>query len=172
MREVETVNTGKQWLIRIFAGGVIGMALMYFVGGALNGWVNLAGFEPVSPDLISLIGSKPLAAVIQFGLYFALGAGIGVATLPFAEDGKQLLLHSALHFVYTAAVFSALVWLCWWNRSEWLVWLVELALLALVYLLIWAVRWIFWYAELRRMRRALGLNPGQKGKEFNRIRGS
>lgn len=166
------MNSKKQWLLRILIGGLIGMVLMYFVGGTFNGLVRLSAFRPVSPELIRLAGSKPLAAVIQFALYFALGAGVGVSTLPFAEDGKQLLLHSALHFVYTAAVFSALVWLCRWNWSEWLVWLVELALLALVYLLIWAVRWIFWYAELRRMRRALGLNPEQKDKEFNQIRGS
>lgn len=166
------MNTKKQWLVRILIGGLIGMVLMYFVGGTFNGLVRLSAFQPVSPNLIHLAGSKPLAAVIQFALYFALGAGAGVATLPFAEDAKELWICSALHFIYIAAVFSALVWLCRWNWGEWTAWLAELALLTLVYLLIWAVRWIFWYAELRRMRRALGLNPEQKDKEFNQIRGS
>ncbi|MGM9607503.1 MAG: DUF3021 family protein [Oscillospiraceae bacterium] len=165
------MNNGKKaWLIRIFAGGVIGTAFLYFVGAFFNallhgglGWGGPA-LLPVSPDLADLVGSKHLAAVIQFALYFALGAGIGVATLPFAEDGKQLFVRSALHFVYTAAVFSALVWLCWWNWGEWLVWLMELAALALVYLLIWGVRWVTWYAELRKLRRALGLKE-QHGKK-------
>lgn len=155
----------KAWLIRILAGGTIGMALLFLVGGTFNGWVNLAAFRPISPDLVSLVGSKPRAAVVQFGLYFALGAGIGAATLPFAEDGKQLFLRSALHFIYTAAVFSALVWLCRWNWNEWLVWLVELALLALVYLLIWGIRWVFWYVELRKIRKALGLEERRVKKE-------
>lgn len=153
------MNSKKQWLLRILIGGLIGMVLMYFVGGTFNGLVRLSSFRPVSPELIRLAGSKPLAAVIQFALYFALGAGAGVATLPFAEDGKQLALCSLLHFAYTAAVFSALVWLCRWNWGEWSVWLVELALLAGVYVLIWLGRWVGWYAEMRRIRKALGLEP-------------
>lgn len=167
MTEVETVSTGKQWLIRILAGGVLGMALLYFAGGLFHallhgglGWGGPA-FLPVSPDLTDLVGTKPLAVLIQFCLYFAFGAVVGVATLPFADEGGALALRSLIHFIVTAGLFSAIVWLCGWAWS-WRAWLAELALLALVYLLIWLMRWAFWYVELRKIRKALGLEPRRK----------
>lgn len=166
------MNTGKQWLIRIFAGGVIGAAVLYLVGGLFHallhgglGWGGPA-FLPVSPDLTDLVGSKSLAALIQFCLYFAFGAVVGVATLPFADEGGALALRSLIHFAVTAGLFSAIVWLCGWAWSR-LAWLAELALLALAYLLIWLIRWIVWYVELCRIRKALGLE-GQRGKKENR----
>ena len=153
----------KAWIVRIAAGGVIGMLAMAFLGLLFNSFANFkltsSELDWVSYDLIKLAGSKPLAALLQFGLYFALGAGVGVATLPFAEEGKELLIRSALHFVYTATVSSALIWLCGWNRGEWPAWLLELALLALLYVLIWLGRLAAWWSELDAIREKLGLAP-------------
>ena len=155
------MNDKKAWIVRIVAGGLIGMAVMAFLGLLFNSFADFtltsSEMDWVSSDLIKLAGSKPLAALIQFGLYFALGAGVGVATLPFADEGKELLIHSVIHFGYMAAVFSALIWLCGWNRGEWLTWLLELALLALLYVLIWFGRWLAWWSELDAIREKLGL---------------
>ena len=157
------MNDKKAWIVRIVAGGLIGMAVMAFLGLLFNSFADLsltsAVMDWVSYDLIKLVGSKPLAAFLQFGLYFALGAGVGVATLPFADEGKELLIHSALHFVYTAAVSSALIWLCGWNRGEWPAWLLELTLLALLYVLVWLGRLAAWWSELDAIREKLGLAP-------------
>lgn len=153
----------KAWIVRILAGGVIGTAAMAFLGLLFNSFANFkltsSELDWVSYDLIKLVGSKPLAALLQFGLYFTLGAGVGVATLPFAEEGKELLIRSALHFAYTAMVSSALIWLCGWNRGEWPAWLLELALLALLYVLIWLGRLAAWWSELDAIREKLGLAP-------------
>lgn len=157
----------QQWLPRVLAGGVLGMVILFFVGGTINGLVNggmLGGdpFRGISPDLVYLVRSTPLAAAIQFALYFALGALVGIATLPFADDGKTLVIRSLLHFAATAAVFSTLSWLCWWCWNEWKVLLVELGLLAGFYLLVWLIRWVGWYRELLAIRQKLGLGPKQK----------
>ena len=156
-------ETKKTWIIRIIVGGVIGMVVMAFLGLLFNSFADIrltsSDWDWVSYDLIKLVGSKPLATLLQFGLYFALGAGVGVATLPFAEEGKDLLIRSALHFVYTAAVSSALIWLCGWNRGEPVVWLIELALLALLYALVWLGRLAAWWSELDAIREKLGLAP-------------
>ena len=153
----------KAWIVRIVAGGVIGMVAMAFLGLLFNSFADFSltssELDWVSSDLIKLVDSKPLAALLQFSLYFALGAGVGVATLPFAEEGKELLIRSALHFVYTAMVSSALIWLCGWNRGEWPAWLLELALLALLYVLIWLGRLAAWWSELDAIREKLGLAP-------------
>ena len=154
----------KAWIVRIVVGGILGMVILFFLGGTFNGLVNgafLGGrlFRGISPDLIYLVHSTPLAAVIQFALYFALGALVGIATLPFADDGKTLVIRSLLHFFATAAVFSALSWLCWWCWSEWKVLLVELGLLALLYVLIWLGRLAAWWSELDAIREKLGLAP-------------
>lgn len=157
----------KQWLPRMAAGGIAGVMLLYFIGGWFNGLGSqslplrtVTAFFAVSPHLVDLVGWEPLAMVIQMALYFALGAGVGVATLPFADSGRELVAHSLIHFCYTAGVFSLLVWLCRWSWGRWGAWLAELAILALIYLLIWLGRWVGWYTEVAAIREKLGLAPG------------
>ncbi len=163
------IDNKKQALARICIGGVIGILVLFPVGGVFNGMVSggmLGGdpFRVVSPGLAYLVHSTFLAAVIQFTLYFALGALAGVATLPFADNGKTLMVRSLFHFAATAAVFSLLSWLCWWCWNEWKVLLVELAALAVVYVLIWLGRWVGWYVELNAIRKKLGLTRKKEGK--------
>ena len=148
----------KAWIVRIVVGGVIGMVALCVIGGLFNA-ARFAGhweIEVINPALIQLTGSALSAALIQFALYFLLGAGAGAATLPFAEEGAELLIRSALHFAYTAVLFSILVWLTRWALDV-PMWLTQLFLLALLYVLIWFGRWLAWWFEVDEIREKLGL---------------
>ena len=156
----------KRWLTRILLGGIIGVAILIPVGGLLNDLVNggliaignHTPFELVSYDLARLVG--PAALAVQLGLYFLLGAVVGVSTLPFADDGLTLVRRSLAHFAATAGTLTLLVCLCGWNWGEWVPLLVYLLLLAAIYGLIWMARWVGWYAEVEAIREKLGLAPG------------
>ena len=157
----------RQWLPRMVVGGIAGVVVLYFIGGWLNGLGgqslplgNVTAFSAISPHLVELVRWEPLAAAVQMVLYFALGAGAGVATLPFADSGRELVVRSAIHFCCTAGVFSLLVWLCRWSWGRWLTWLAELGILAMIYVLIWLGRWVGWYTEAAAIREKLGLAPG------------
>ena len=165
----------RQWLIRIFLGGLIGVAVLVPLGGLFNDLVsggliamgNHTPFRLVSYDLERLTGSVPLALAAELLLYFLMGAVVGLSTLPFADWGKALVLRSLAHFAATAAVFAALVVLCGWNWGEILPLAIYLGLLSAVYLLIWLCRWVGWYLELAAMRRKLGLVPKREKKGEN-----
>lgn len=156
----------KQWLVRILAGGLIGMAVLIPVGGLFNDLVSggliamgtHTHFRLVSYDLERLVG--PAALAVQLGLYFLMGAVVGVSTLPFADDGVTLVRRSLTHFAVTARALTLLVCLCGWNWGALPPLLIYLALLAMVYLLIWVARWVGWYAEVAAIREKLGLSPG------------
>ena len=156
----------KQWLVRILIGGLIGVAVLVPVGGLFNDLVSgglLAmgthtPFRLVSYDLERLAG--PAALAVQLGLYFLMGAVVGVSTLPFADDGATLVRRSLAHFAATAGALTLLVCLCGWNWGKVVPLVVYLALLAAVYLLIWLVRWAGWYAEVAAILAKLGLVPG------------
>ena len=157
----------RQWLPRMVVGGIAGVVVLYFIGGWLNGLGSqslplgsVTAFSAISPHLVELVRWEPLAAAVQMVLYFALGAGAGVATLPFADSGRELVVRSAIHFCCTAGVFSLLVWLCRWSWGRWLTWLAELGILAMIYVLIWLGRWVGWYTEAAAIREKLGLAPG------------
>ena len=158
----------KQWLIRILLGGLIGIAVLIPLGGVFNGLVSggLIAMGPnpifrlVSYDLEYLTGSAPLAFAVQLGLYFLMGAVVGLSTLPFADDGPTLVLRSLAHFAATAGALTALVVLCGWNWGEFWPVALYLGLLAAVYLLIWLGRWVGWYVEVAAIRQRLGLSPG------------
>ena len=158
----------KQWLIRILLGGLIGIAALIPLGGVFNGLVSggLIAMGPnpifrlVSYDLEYLTGSAPLAFAVQLGLYFLMGAVVGLSTLPFADDGPTLVLRSLAHFAATAGALTALVVLCGWNWGEFWPVALYLGLLAAGYLLIWLGRWVGWYVEVAAIRQRLGLSPG------------
>ena len=158
----------KQWLIRILLGGLIGIAALIPLGGVFNclvsGGLIAMGPNPifrlVSYDLEYLTGSAPLAFAVQLGLYFLIGAVVGLSTLPFADDGPTLVLRSLAHFAATAGALTALVVLCGWNWGEFWPVALYLGLLAAVYLLIWLGRWVGWYVEVAAIRQRLGLSPG------------
>ena len=86
-----------------------------------------------------------------------LGAEAGIATLPFADDGRSLLLHSAVHFGATALLFGLLMAQLGARGMELLAWE---AILFLLYAVVWLGRWIGWYVEVMQLRTLLGLTPG------------
>lgn len=158
----------KQWMIRILLGGLTGIAALIPLGGLFNDLVsggliatgNHTPFRLVSYNLEYLTGSAPLAFTVQLGLYFLMGAVVGLSTLPFPDDGPTLVLRSLIHFAATAGALTALVVLCGWNWGEFWPVVLYLGLLAAVYLLIWLGRWVGWYVEVAAIRQRLGLAPG------------
>ncbi|MEA4934401.1 MAG: DUF3021 family protein [Lawsonibacter sp.] len=166
---------GRQWLIRVLIGGVLGAVLapaaVYLMGffflpigdaevaHAMGAPWALGIPRLVTPAMAEAFGSAGLAATVQSLLGGIFGAVVAVATMPFADGGKELVLRSLAHFGATALSFSALLWVCCWVNQAWFV-LVWVILLAILYALIWLGRWVGWYVEVMQLRTLLGLNPG------------
>ena len=130
-------NVKWSWVVRVLIGGLLGLVFS----------VVLASY---------IVGSRgPSAAVCL--LWVGLGMAAGVATLPFADDGKSLLLRSAAHFAVTSVLF---VLLCAQLGAGGLQLLAWEAVLFLLYAVIWLGRWIGWYVEVMQLRTLLGLDAG------------
>lgn len=125
------------WLIRILAGGLLG----------------LIGSVVLASHVVGARGPSPVTCL----LCTALGIAAGAATLPFADDGRTLLLRSAAHFGVTATLFALLAAWLGARGTELLAWG---AILFLLYAVVWSGRWIGWYVEVRQLRTLLGLAPG------------
>ena len=152
------IDDRKKALPRVLLGGLLGVAgylLLSFVtqpGAFLGGSFTL--------DFTFCFNARvpeALGAALGFLLWFAFGAEIGLATLPFADDGPALVRRSLLHFAAMAATVSAWSLLNFRRPMETLAFLVPLAL---VYALVWLGRWVGWYAEVAAIRARLGLAPG------------
>lgn len=128
----------RAMLVRMLIGGVVGL---------------LAALILI-PYLMDTRLVDPVTCLLCAGL----GGAAGVATLPFADDGKSLLLRSAAHFAITSVLFLLLMarfYDYWWEGL-----LLLEGVLALLYALIWLGRWIGWYGEVRQLRTLLGLDAG------------
>ena len=126
-----------EWIMRILAGGLLGL-----------------GFSVVLVSyIVGARGPSPATCL----LCTALGAAVGTATLPFADNGRSLLLCSAAHFGITAVLFTLLTAQLGARGVELLAWLV---ILTLAYAVIWLGRWVGWYVEVMQLRTLLGLAPG------------
>ena len=153
----------KILLLRALIGGLCGVALMLFtalglelISASIRGIFHAPVL--VTHDAQNFFGSYLLAVAAQSLLCFALGAMVGISTLPFDEDGRKLVLNSLLHFVGTAVFYSLLWVLCLGLPVGSLpVWL---GILVAVYLVIWLGRYVGWYVEVCRIRAKLGLDPG------------
>lgn len=158
-----TQKQKKQWLTRILIGGVLGILLTPLVTLWLNSmWVfdEVPLLERlVTTAMLEQYGSLWAALTVECLLGGVFGAVVLIATLPFADDGKELVVRSLFHFAATAASFSVLLLGCRWVQNPGLI-LIWLCVLAVLYLLIWLGRWIGWYQEVAQIRELLGLAPG------------
>lgn len=160
----------KGWWSRALIGGALGAlaasAVVYFWWGSFA--IGVGGGRPLSafgvpllavlPQMAADFGSTELAALVQALLGGLFGALVAVSTLPFADEGPELLKRSLTHFVATALSFGALLQVCRW--TQWGATVIYLFLLAILYGLIWLGRWIGWYVEVIQLRELLGLDPG------------
>lgn len=157
----------KDCLLRILTGGLVGTLLLLPFGAVLNGWsavgpplINSAPPQLISAVLAQRLGSEPGALLLQVLLYFALGAAVGLATRPFAGEGRTLVVASLAHFAATGVLTAVLVLLCGWHMGRWDTLAFYMGALVVIYLLIWLGRWVGWCAELAAIRKRLGLEAG------------
>lgn len=158
------MSNKPQWLVRILIGGVLGAAahvlLGYLMGAfSLFGPGHFTGF--VFPDCRFSSWNyhlEWLGVLLSFALWALFGAEIAVATLPFADSGRELVVRSLLHLLVTSATVG--VWAGLNVVSHPTDYLTFLIPLLLVYFLIWLGRYVGWYTELRQLRAGLGLDPG------------
>ncbi len=155
----------KQALLRALAGGMLGL-----VCWLLLSWLTQPGslFGVLGFDFSFYYGnllSEVLGGAISGVLWFCFGAEAGVATLPFADEGKALLRRTLFHFAVMALTVTLWAFLNFYNRDYPLAfWGGELwyflVPVALVYVLVWLGRWVGWYAEAEQIREKLGLTAG------------
>lgn len=130
-------NVKWSWIVRVLSGGLLGLVFS----------ILLASY------IVGARGPSPAVCLLCVGL----GAAAGVATLPFADDGKTLVLRSAAHFAVTSVLFVLLCAQLGARGGQLLAWE---AVLALLYAVIWLGRWIGWYVEVMQLRALLGLDAG------------
>ena len=95
-----------QWLLRILLGGGAGALLVLALWGPL--FIGGYSIPPACQRLMAALG-LPGAAGVTLALAFGFGAAVGVATLPFEDEGVRVLRRSLLHFAVTACLFSGLL---------------------------------------------------------------
>ena len=137
MGEGGTAVKKLKWAWRVLGGAALGLVFS----------VVLVSYA------VGTRGPSPVVCL----LCSALGAAAGVATLPFADDGRALMLRSAAHLGVTAALFLLLAVQLGARGAQLLAWE---AILFLLYAVVWLGRWIGWYVEVMQLRTLLGLTPG------------
>ena len=158
------MNETKKLITRALMGGVVAMGLLllfwvwfHLTGFSPQGRVPVGDFNLVAGATVAMFGSYWLAATVEFACMFALGAAIGAATMPFADDTRSLLQESFVHFVVTGGLVLLNGWVqCLFPSGGWAFFLVPYILL---YLLIWFGRWVGWYVEVAQIKAKLGLAP-------------
>ena len=151
----------KQALLRALLGGFAGMAFFLLLS-----WLTQPGSlfgGRLTWDFTFCYNSnvpEALGAVLGFFLWFLFGAEAGIATLPFADEGRSLLLRSLCHLGAMALTLWAWVVLNFPYEPLPGLALTFLLPFALIYGLVWLGRWVGWYAEVGQIREKLGLAPG------------
>lgn len=133
---------------RLLAGALAGGCPILLLCAAIN---RRAG-SAATP----LIPWPPLGVAAAILISLAIGASIGLSTLPFAGTGRELLKRSAFHFLLTGFLVVALGRVCGWYEEP-LGGVFLFGLYAFFYLLIWLTRYAGWRRELSQIRSRLGL---------------
>ena len=157
------VFTRRTYLRRALLGGGLawlalfllcfGIASIDYFGGRPEFWDTLSRTQLSTDEAYLAFGrSRVLANLYQSAAVFALGACLGLSTLPFDETWTQFRLLSWLHFPVTCLCAAAALWFV--ADSPW----AALGIGALCYLAVFLCRWLCWYGELLDLRRGLRLD--------------
>lgn len=159
----------KEWLPRILIGAAAGAAAYLLLSwltqpgslfGGSMGFEFTFCFNSNVPEAVGLI--------LGLLLWAAFGAECGVATIPFADSGKELLARSLAHFAVTAATVGA--WAALNFPYEPFFALPQFLIpLAVAYFLIWLTRWVGWFSEVEAIREKLGLTPAPSPLKWREV---
>lgn len=158
--------TKKQIAVRCLIGGLVGVGTALIIILLLNlflnsivwgGRLDYYSIQLTTDRAAWHFGSYPLAVLAEMLVVFVFGACVGLTTLPFAETWTNLPGVSILHFVVTGILVQLLGWSYQWLSIEHGP-LLLLVGYVVVYLVIWLIRWLRWNAEVRQLRKALGLH--------------
>lgn len=150
----------RRALACVLSGGILGMAAFLLLAWLTQPGALLGG--SLTWDFTFCYNSnvpEALGAVFGLLLWFLFGAEAGIATLPFADEGKALLARSLAHFGVMGATLWAWVMLNFTYEPIPGLILTFLLPFALVYVLVWLGRWVGWHAEVGEIRSRLGLAP-------------
>lgn len=159
----------KEWLPRILTGGLAGIAAYLFISwltqpgslfGGSMGFAFTFCFNSNVPEVLGL--------VLGLLLWALFGAEVGIATLPFADSGKELLVRSLLHFAVTAATVGAWAALNF-PYEPFFSLPIFLIPLSMGYFLIWLTRWVGWFSEVEAIREKLGLSPAPSALKWREV---
>ena len=118
---MDTVFPRRMYLRRALLGGILAWLALFllcfllasvdFFGGRLDLMDALSRLQ-LSPDRAYLAfgRSRVLANLYESAAVFALGACLGLSTLPFDETWTKLRLLSWLHFPVTCLCAAAALW--------------------------------------------------------------
>ena len=160
---MDTVFPRRMYLRRALLGGILAWLALFllcfllasadFFGDRLDLMDALSRLQ-LSPDRAYLAfgRSRVLANLYESAAVFALGACLGLSTLPFDETWTKLRLLSWLHFPVTCLCAAAALWFV--VSSPW----AALGIGGLSYLAVFLCRWLCWYGELLDIRRELRLD--------------
>ena len=167
------MTTKHPWLKRMILGGCCALGAVLLLIFLLNFILNsiVWGGHPDHSNFqltfdrcaYEQFGSAILAVLVEFIAVFALGAAIGLATLPFSDTWTSMLGLSFLHFVITGGLALLVGWSYGWFGMGPSGPSIVIVIYLVIYLLIWLIRWLVWYTELRQIRHALGLNKKEDG---------
>ena len=160
---MDTVFSRRTYLRRALLGGGLawlalfllcfGIASIDYFGGRPEFWDTLSRTQLSTDEAYLAFGrSRVLANLYQSAAVFALGACLGLSTLPFDETWTKLRLLSWLHFPVTCLCAAAALWFV--VSSPW----AALGIGGLSYLAVFLCRWLCWYGELLDIRRELRLD--------------
>ncbi len=146
----------KYWLPRGLIGALIGVMACVLLAWLTPPGAIFPGFQHLAFTFCYNSNvPKALGVVLAIGFWALFGAEVGIATIPFADDGREMAARSLIHFAVTALTVGAWIGLNFgWRKI-----LPFLFLLAVGYMLIWITRWVGWCSEIADIREKLGLTP-------------
>lgn len=151
----DTKQAQRRITLGILAGLAVHILLSYLLGlqAFLGPEIAAVFICPTCSFPPPFEGCGVLLSILLFAL---LGAEIGIATLPFADHGRTLVLRTLAHFALMAATVALWGGLNFGGAGA----AFCLILLASIYVLVWLGRWVGWYVEVAAIRAKLGLAPG------------
>ncbi|MGN0983453.1 MAG: DUF3021 domain-containing protein [Gemmiger sp.] len=151
----------KQKIIhRGLVGCPAGIAIGFLIPLVISACIRDGFYYPVTPELISTMGSELNAVILQTVLCGLLGSGFAMASCIWEVDSWRLATQTGVYFLIACLLMLPIAYLSNWMKHSVAGVLSYVSIFGLVFVVVWIVQYLSWKRRINQMNDCFKTHKG------------
>ena len=141
----------KQIIKRGVFGFPVGIAIGYVITVIVSAFVGDGNCYPVTPELVSAMGSELNAVILQTVLCGVMGAGFAAASVIWELDSWSLAKQSGIYFLIACILMLPIAYAANWMEHSVGGILSYIGIFIAIFISVWLAQYLSWKRKIKKM---------------------